>query len=162
MMPTIRFRRDRAPAAFVRAIQIGAPTDGKPEGRPITTITWDTGDGSRGVVALAKGSGRGAEIQGMVADSSGAVDVDWAVPGAWYRFLLYPIAEWEARESKTPRAIASATVAPASGERLEVAADLVVVAYAAVWLVGSVAIVAWLIGKAQRRLTSSRTLRSKS
>lgn len=128
----------------------------------LTTITWDTGDGSAGVVALATGNGRDGELQGMVAGSSGTMDVDWVFPGVWYRFLLFRRDDWDARETTPPRAIAATTIAGSSRENLEVVADLVVVAYVAVWIVGSAAIAAWLVGRAQRRLTRSMTLRSKS
>lgn len=109
----------RKQGAFILVV----PDAGPPPVR--TTISWDTGDGTRGVVAVVDQVQGREEMKQMSTGPSGSVEVEWVGPGRKYQFRLYTQGAWDSRDQRPPRELTRTTFSMDADERREVVADVV-------------------------------------
>lgn len=112
------------------------------EGAGRTTVAWDTGDGSDGVLVLVRRAPDGTESQqSLGTGADGMIHADWIVPHYVYRFRLY-------RATDRTRPIAATTVTMGS-PTMEVLLDLAFVSVIGVL----VALAGWGVSTAMRLLS---------
>lgn len=134
-----------APKPFVKASP--NPVSAEAEGR--TTISWDMGDGSDGVVALVARKLDGDELMGMTGGPSGAKEIDWIRPENRYLFHLYHRADWNQRATVTPQPVAKVNVQRDELTREE-RYDIALVVLAVGWVLGAASLLVALIVAARR------------
>jgi hypothetical protein len=144
--------RKAVPKPYVKASP--NPVPARDEGR--TTISWDMGDGSNGVVVLVVRHLDGTKLAGMIGGPSGAKQIDWIDPETRYLFHLYRRDDWDERETRTPQPLAQVEVMRHE-VALEARYDIAVVALAISWVIGAAALFLALVFVAMRWLERTRT-----